>query len=95
MAIELATKNDLEEMKESILSAISGKAGKEWPARMKKQMAARYMNTSDTKIDEWVKAGLLHPQYDRDPELVRSTPAYFNREELDKIRFGTSPVLAG
>ncbi|MEL7006150.1 MAG: hypothetical protein AAFN93_25995 [Bacteroidota bacterium] len=51
-------------------------------------MAAKYMGTSPTQIEHWIQEGKLAPKYDKDPQLHPTTPMYFNKEDLDKIRLG-------
>lgn len=84
---DLITRGDIETLEARILRAIEISKHGDWPARMKKKTAAAYMNTSVKQIDDWVDNGKLRPRYDKDPEIYTNTPAYFNREELDKLRF--------
>lgn len=88
MPVELLTKEDLEDFTKKILGAIQGTRSATWPARMKKKTAAAYLDTSTTQIDIYVKEGKLKPNYEKDPLLHPTTPAYFNKEDLDKIRLG-------
>lgn len=67
MPVEILTKEDLEKFGQRIILAIEGSSAGSWPARMKKKTAARYMNTSETQIDEFIKEGRLTPYFDKDP----------------------------
>ncbi len=87
MAIEILTKEDLEKFEKRIIVAIqTNTSSGSWPARMKKKKAAQYLDTSITRIDELVSSGKIKPRYDKDPRIHITTPAYFNKEDLDKIR---------
>lgn len=84
---DLLTKQDMESLTTRIEQIIAHSKGSLWPMRMKKKTAARYMDTSPTQIEKWVNAGVLTPSFDSNPDLHPTTPAYFNKEDLDKIRF--------
>jgi hypothetical protein len=83
---DLLTKQDMEAMINRIEHVIANSKGALWPMRMKKKTAAQYINTSLTQIEKWVNAGILTTRIDNDPNLYPTTPAYFNKEDLDKIR---------
>ena len=84
---DLATKNDIRAIEDLIRDSIQiHSPAKRWPMRMKKRCAAEYMGTSNNQIDNWVNDGDLKPKFDKNPALHPTTPAYFNKEDLDKIR---------
>ena len=84
---EIATKNDLAEFLKQFQIVFQNTSSSRWPMRMKKKLAAEYMNTSINQIDNWVNNGDLLPRHDKNPDLHPTTPAYFNKEDLDKLRF--------
>lgn len=83
---DLLTKQDMEAMLKRLEQVIAHSKGNLWLMRMKKKMAAQYMNTCSTQIEKWVNEGLLFPSFDNDPNLHPTTPAYFNKEDLDRLR---------
>ena len=86
-ATELVTKQDLKRLEQYLQGLCTEGTSIRWPMRLKKRSAAEYMNTSRSQIDSWVNNGDLIPRFDKDPSQHPTTPAYFNKEDLDKLRW--------